>query len=109
MQTLDLHLWWLPLATCAGGLFPYNTGAYSACACCNLHCVIVVVVPWCRVVVACGRDCVVVVYIIIPSRSYSAPMKATRRQHVDASTSTMAIQRQHVDNSCVGPSMSSVA
>ena len=38
-QTLTLHLWWLPSATCAGGLFPSTTCAYS-----NLHCVVVVVV-----------------------------------------------------------------
>ena len=38
-QTLYLHLWWLPSATCAGGLFPSTTCAYS-----NLHCVVVVVV-----------------------------------------------------------------
>ena len=43
-QTLDLHLWWLPSATCAGGLFPRSTGAYTACIYCNLHCVVVVVV-----------------------------------------------------------------
>ena len=35
-QTLYLHLWWLPSATCAGGLFPSTTCAYS-----NLHCVVV--------------------------------------------------------------------
>ena len=38
-QTLHLHLWCLPSATCAGGLFPSTTCAYS-----NLHCVVVVVV-----------------------------------------------------------------
>ena len=36
-QTLYLHLWWLPSATCAGGLFPSTTCTYS-----NLHCVVVV-------------------------------------------------------------------
>ena len=36
-QTLYLHLWWLPSATCAGGLFPNTTCAHS-----NLHCVVVV-------------------------------------------------------------------
>ena len=38
-QTLYLHLWWLPSASYAGGLFPSTT-----CACSNLHCVVVVVV-----------------------------------------------------------------
>ena len=38
MQTLNLHLWWLPSATCAGGLFSNSTGAYTACTYCNLHC-----------------------------------------------------------------------
>ena len=33
-QTLYLHLWWLPSATCTGGLFSSTTCAYS-----NLHCV----------------------------------------------------------------------
>ena len=42
-QTLNLHLWWLPSATCAGGLFPSSTCTYTACTYCNLHCVVVVV------------------------------------------------------------------
>ena len=29
VQTLYLHLWWLPSATCAGGRFPSTTCAYS--------------------------------------------------------------------------------
>ena len=29
----------VPCATCAGGLFPSSTGAYSTCTYCNLHCV----------------------------------------------------------------------
>ena len=36
-QTLYLHLWWLPSATCACGLFPSTTCTYS-----NLHCAVVV-------------------------------------------------------------------
>ena len=36
-QTLYLHLWRLLFATCAGGLFPSTTCAYT-----NLHCVVVV-------------------------------------------------------------------
>ena len=41
-QTLYLHLWWLPSATCAGGLFPSRTCIYTACTYCNLHCVVVI-------------------------------------------------------------------
>ena len=40
MQTLYLHSWWLPSAPWAGGLFPGSTGAYIACAYCNLHCML---------------------------------------------------------------------
>ena len=40
-QTLYLHLGWLLLATCTGGLVHRSTGAYTACADCNLHCVVV--------------------------------------------------------------------
>ena len=39
-----LHMWWLPSATCAGGLFPSSTGAYTACTYWSLHCVVVIVV-----------------------------------------------------------------
>ena len=37
-QILYLHQWWLPSATCAGGLYPSSTCAYIACRYCNLHC-----------------------------------------------------------------------
>ena len=37
-QILYLHQWWLPSATCAGGLFPSSTCGYIACTYCNLHC-----------------------------------------------------------------------
>ena len=40
-QTLYLHLGWLPLATCTGGLVPSSTCTCTACADCNLHCVMV--------------------------------------------------------------------
>ena len=33
---------WLPSATCTGGLVNRNTGAYTACADCNLQCVVVI-------------------------------------------------------------------
>ena len=37
-QTLYLHLGWLLLATCTGGLVPSSTCTYTACTDCNLHC-----------------------------------------------------------------------
>ena len=43
VQTLYLHSGWLLSATCTGGLVHRSTGAYTACADCNLHCVVVVV------------------------------------------------------------------
>ena len=43
-QTLYLHSGWLLSANCTGGLVHRSIGAYTACADCNLHCVVVVVV-----------------------------------------------------------------
>ena len=37
-QTLYLHLGWLLLAACTGGLVPSSTCTYTACVDCNLHC-----------------------------------------------------------------------
>ena len=39
----NLHLWWLPSATCAGGPFPSSTCAYTTCTYCSFHWVVVVV------------------------------------------------------------------
>ena len=41
-----LALGWLLSATCTGGLVHISTGAYIACADCNLCCVVVVVVVY---------------------------------------------------------------
>ena len=38
-QTLYLHSGCLPSGTCTGGLVPSSTGAFTACADCNLHCI----------------------------------------------------------------------
>ena len=48
-QILHLHSWWLsPAATCAGGVFPWSTSAFTNVhAYCNLHCVVVVDVFLC--------------------------------------------------------------
>ena len=50
VQTLYLHLWWLPPATCTGVLFPSSNGTYTACTYCNLHCLVLVLL----VVYLCG-------------------------------------------------------
>ena len=71
-QTLYRHLWWLPSATCASGLFPSTTGAYS-----NWHCggsgggggIYVVVVGACGnagYICKCGGRHLVQKYIYIP-------------------------------------------